>query len=298
MIVAITGASGLIGSALVSMFERRGDEVRPLVRREARAPREISWNPATGAIDAGRLEGVDAVINLAGENLAQRWSDDVKHRIRESRVGGTTILARAIASLATKPRVLLSGSAIGIYGSDRGDELLEETSSLGSDFLAEVCKAWEAAASPVRDAGVRLVALRTGLVLSPDGGLLPKFLLPFKLGVGGPLGDGTQWMSWIGLGDYTRAIAWLIEHETLEGPVNITSPNPVTNNEFSEALSRVLKRPDIFRVPKFALNLAMGEMAEQTALASQRVAPKRLLDSGFEFRESEVLGALEAALRP
>jgi len=297
LVIAISGSTGLIGSALVRYFEERGSEVRPLVRRAARSPREITWDHQRGTVDASRLEGIDGVINLAGENLAQRWSDDVKRRIRESRINGTSALARAIASLATKPRVFLSGSAIGIYGSRR-DDIVDESSILGSDFLASVCKEWEAAALPASEAGVRVAALRTGLVLSRDGGVLGKLLLPFRLGVGGPIGDGKQWMSWIALSDYVRAIAMLLQNASMTGPVNLVSPNPVTNEELSRTLARVLARPAFFRVPKMALKAVYGEMAEDTLFASQRVRPRRLLEAGFSFDCPTLEGALRALLAP
>jgi uncharacterized protein len=292
MVVAISGSSGLIGSALVHRIERSGGEVRRLVRRAARSPGEVAWDPARGTIDADALEGVDAVINLAGENLAQRWTDAIKRRIRDSRVQSTTLIARTLATLAGKPRVFLSGSAIGIYG-DRGGEVLDESSALGDDFLASVCKEWEAAAEPAVDAGIRVVNLRTGIVLSREGGALPKMLLPFRFGVGGKIGSGRQWMSWIALADYVDAVMFLLTNESMRGPVNLVSVTPVTNDEFAHTIARVLGRPAVFAVPSFAMKLVMGEMAEDTVLASQRVAPRRLLDGGFQF----VFPTLESALR-
>jgi uncharacterized protein (TIGR01777 family) len=295
MIVAISGSSGLIGSALVRMFGQRRDEVRPLVRRKARAPNEISWNPEGEEIDVSRLEGVDVVINLAGENLAQHWSTRVKQRIRDSRVKGTALLSRTIASLRAKPRVFLSGSAIGIYGSRR-DEPLDEASTLGDDFLARVCKEWEEATAPASDVAVRVTHLRTGLVLSTAGGLLPKLLLPFRLGIGGKLGKGRQWMSWISLVDYAEAVCHLATDLSLPGAVNIVSPNPVTNEEFTDTLANVLRRPAVIPVPSFALKFAMGEMAEETALASQRVRPHRLLEAGFPYQQPTLDRALRTLL--
>ena len=292
LVVAISGSSGLIGSALVHRIERHGGQVRRLVRRAARSSAEVSWDPTRGVIDADSLEGVDAVINLAGENLAQRWTDDIKRRIRDSRVQSTTLLAKTIATLAGKPKVFLSGSAIGVYGS-RGDEMLDESSSLGDDFLASVCKDWEAAAEPAADAGIRVVNLRTGIVLSNEGGALPKMVLPFRFGVGGKIGSGRQWMSWIALADYIDAVALLLTTESMRGPVNMVSINPVTNEEFAHTIARVLGRPAMVPVPSFALKLMMGEMAEDTVLASQRVAPRRLLDGGFQF----TFPTLESALR-
>jgi uncharacterized protein (TIGR01777 family) len=293
MVIAISGSSGLIGSALARAFTASGHEVRPLVRRAARTPNEIQWQPEGDMIDASRLEGVDAIVNLAGENLGQHWTREVKRRIRESRVKGTQLLARTIASLAAKPQVFISGSAIGIYGS-RGDEPLDEMSTLGDDFLAGVCKEWEAAAAPAEQAGVRVVLARTSLVLSRDGGVLPRFLLPFRLGVGGRLGSGKQWMSWIGIPDYVAATTRLLTDRSLLGPVNLASPNPVTNEEFSDTLANVLSRPAFFAVPEFVLKLVMGEMIEGTALASQRVRPHKLLEAGFTYQQP----TLDSALRP
>jgi uncharacterized protein (TIGR01777 family) len=292
MTVAVTGSTGLIGSAIVRVLTSRGHAVRPIVRRPSKNDSEIVWDVERETIDASRLEGVDAVINLAGESLAQRWNEGVKREIRDSRVKGTSTLSRAIASLGRKPSVMLSGSAMGIYGS-RGDETLDESSSLGDDFLASVCKEWEAATAPAEAAGVRVVHLRTGLVLSPNGGGLPKLLIPFRMGVGGRVGSGKQWSSWISLSDYVEAVTFLLNNASFAGPVNLVAPNPVTNGEFTRVLARVLRRPAFFHVPRAALTLAMGEMAEGTILASQRIRPRRLLEAGFNFS----LPTLEAALR-
>ena len=290
--VVISGSTGLIGSALARELEHRGHDVRRLVRREARTEREIPWDPQRGTIEAKRLDGIHVLINLSGESLAQRWTDGAKRRILESRVNATTTLARAITSLEHKPRVLLSGSAMGVYGRHR-DETVDETSTVGDDFLASVCVAWEAATEPVSAAGVRVVHLRTGLVLSPNGGALEKMLIPFRLGVGGRLGSGEQWMSWIALSDYVDAVSFLIDATSVSGPVNMVAPNPVTNEEFTRVLARVLRRPAFFHVPRAAMALTMGEMAEGTILASQRIRPRRLLEAGFDFS----LPTLEAALR-
>lgn len=292
MVIAISGSSGLIGSAIVRRFEERGGEVRRLVRRAARAPLEIPWDPERGTIDGAALEGVDAVINLAGENLAQRWSDDTKRRIRETRVKSTELLVRTMAAMTTKPRTFLSGSAIGIYG-NRGDEVLDEKSRLGDDFLASVCKDWEAAAAPASEAGIRVVTLRTGIVLARGGGALPRMLLPFRLGIGGKLGSGRQWMSWIALADYVEAINFLLRTDALSGPVNLVALNPVTNFEFSRTVARVLGRPALVAVPSFAMKFVLGEMAEDTVLASQCIVPRKLLDAGFQFSYP----TLESALR-
>ena len=290
--LVVSGASGLIGSAVTRVFEQRGNTVRRLVRRDVRGPNEIAWDPEKGTLDASALEGANAIINLSGENLAQRWTDSAKRKIRESRISATTTLSRAIASLAAKPPVFLSGSAMGIYGAHR-DETLDESSAVGSDFLASVCVEWEAATSPAANAGVRVVLLRTGLVISRDGGVLEKLMLPFRFGAGGKLGSGEQWMSWIALVDYVEALAFLIRNESVAGPVNLVAPNPVTNAEFTRVLGRVLRRPALFTVPGFAMSLVMGEMAEDTVLASQRVRPRKLLEAGFDF----TMPTLEAALR-
>lgn len=292
MIIAISGSSGLVGSALTAALEARGHTIRRLVRRPSRGAEEISWDPEREKLDPQGLEGVDAVVNLAGENLGQRWTSNARMRIRSSRVNGTTTLARALASLATKPRVMLSGSAVGIYGS-RGDEVLDESSELGTDFLASVARDWESATAPASSAGIRVVHLRTGFVLSRQGGALAKMLLPFQLGVGGRLGEGSQWMSWIALSDLIAALAFLLRAEAVSGPVNLVAPNPVNNAEFARTLASVLGRPAVFPVPRFALSLLFGEMGEQTVLASQRVRARRLLENGFKFK----LPTLEAALR-
>jgi uncharacterized protein len=295
MVIAISGSSGLVGSALVRALASRGNEVRRIVRGTPRSPTDIAWDVERGTIDRAKLEGVTAVINLAGENLAQRWTAATRRRIRESRVAGTAALARALAEMSAKPRVLLSGSAIGIYGS-RGDEILDETSAPGNDFLADVCKAWEGATAPASDAGIRVVLLRTGIVLSRDGGALTKMLLPFKLGLGGHFGSGRQWMSWIAIDDYPRVVTHLLGAEAVSGPVNVVSPNPVTNAEFSRVLARVLSRPSFIPVPKIALDLLFGEMAEDTVLASQRVVPRRLLETGFDFQQPTLESALRGVL--
>jgi uncharacterized protein (TIGR01777 family) len=292
MVIAVTGSSGLIGSSLTTALEARGHTIKRLVRRPARGAEEISWDPARGQLDARALAGVDAVVNLAGENLAQRWTARVQTRIRASRVNGTTILARALAALPTKPRVMLSGSAVGVYGT-RGDEILDESSELGNDFLASVCKDWEAATAPASDAGIRVVHLRTGIVLSREGGALAKMLLPFQLGVGGRLGDGRQWMSWIALADAVAALAFLLREESVAGAVNLVAPNPVMNAEFARTLASVLRRPAAIPVPRFALSLLLGQMGENTVLASQRVRSRRLLEHGFKFKQP----TLEQALR-
>jgi uncharacterized protein len=292
---AITGASGLIGSELTRQLQRAGERVLRLVRREAREPDEVSWDPARGTIDAAALEGVDAVVNLAGEPIAQRWTEAARRRIRDSRVEGTLLLTQALASLTHRPAVLISGSAMGIYG-DRGDEELDETSATGSDWLAEIGAEWERATAPAEAAGIRVVHARTAIVLSPQGGALAKMLPFFRLGVGGTLGSGRQWMSWIALTDHVRAILHCMGRTDLSGPVNFTAPNPVRNDEFTKTLARVLRRPAFFPVPKLALDLVYGEMAEATILAGQRMRARRLLETGFDFRCPTLEGALRKEL--
>lgn len=291
--VAITGASGLIGRALAARLRLDGQRVRRLVR-SARpdGPDDIVWDPLRGVLDPRDLEGADAVVNLAGEPLAQRWTSSRREAIRESRVRGTALLARAIAALDRKPSVLLSGSAVGIYG-DRGDEAVDEESATGTDFLAGVAREWEGATAAAKDAGVRVVLLRSGIVLSPHGGALERLLPPFRLGVGGPIGTGRQFMSWIALDDHLAAMEHALATTGLHGPVNLVSPNPVTNAEFAATLGRVLGRPALVPVPSFALELLYGEMARATILAGQRVLPKALLRAGFTFEHP----TLEDALR-
>ena len=293
--VAVTGASGLIGSALVRRLEGEGHAVLRMVRREPRGPGEIRWDPAAGFVDAAGLEGVDAVVNLAGENVGERWTDARKRRIRQSRGDATRLLATTLAGLARKPRVLVNASAVGIYG-ERGDEVLTEASAPGGGFLAGVVREWEAATQPAADAGIRVVMTRFGVVLSAKGGALAKMLTPFKLGVGGPLGSGRQWMPWISLDDVAAVIDRAIHDERLSGPVNVVA-GTVTNAELAHALGRVLHRPALFPVPAFALKLALGEMAEETALVSQRVEPEVLRRLGHTFLHPELEGALQAAVR-
>jgi uncharacterized protein len=296
-VVAITGASGLIGAALADHLTAAGYSVRRLVRAPTqRKAGDIWWDPTAGRIDANALNAVDAVVHLAGEPIAQRWTDGAKRRIRESRVRGTELLAGTLASLERAPRVLVSGSAMGIYG-NRGDEELDESSAPGNDFLAATAVAWEAAAEACRRAGVRVVTLRTGLVLSPRGGALAKLLLPFRFGLGGRVGSGRQWVSWIGLADTVMAIRHAIETDSLTGPVNLSAPGPVTNADLAKTLGTVLRRPAVFPVPAFAMRLAFGEMGEATLLASQRMRPRRLLDSGYQFRYPTLESALRHELR-
>jgi uncharacterized protein (TIGR01777 family) len=291
--VAITGATGLIGSALVSRLRAGGTRVLRLMRRTSReATDDVVWDPMQRLLPRERLEGVDAIVHLAGAPIAQRWTAARKRGIRESRVRGTALIADTIAAMERKPRVLVSGSAVGYYG-DRGDEQLDEHSAPGADFLAGVAGEWERATAPAADAGVRVVLMRTGVVLSPRGGALGKLLLPFRLGVGGRIGSGRQWMSWIALDDHLRAIEYALASTMLSGAVNFVAPNPVTNAEFATTLGRVLTRPAFVPVPRFALELIYGEMARATILAGQRVLPKALAHAGFEYAHP----TLEQALR-
>jgi uncharacterized protein (TIGR01777 family) len=271
--------------------------VVPLTRRRGVAE-TVWWDAAAGQIDAQALARArpDIVINLAGEPIARRWTPARRTAIRASRVNGTTALATALAALPAKPRLLISGSAIGYYGARRDDELLDEGSAPGSDFLAETARDWEQATAAAADAGVHIVLLRTGIVLGGDGGALQKMLLPFRMGLGGRMGNGRQWMSWIALSDVVRAIRFLMEAETT-GAVNIVAPEPVRNVEFTRVLARVLSRPAVLPVPAMALELIFGTMADHTILASQRVVPKRLAGAGFTFRHPRLEEALRFELR-
>lgn len=294
MRIAITGATGSIANALTPMLTTAGHEVVPISRK--RLEGGIRWDPLEGELDAGALEGIDAVIHLAGANLADgRWTDDRKALLSESRLVPTELLARTLARLSQKPRVLISASAVGIYG-DRGDELLDEHSPPGDDFLAGLGQAWEAAADPARDAGIRVVHPRMGIVLRPTDGALGKILLPFRLGAGGTLGNGRQWMSWVAIDDVLGSY-WRMLHDTsLAGPVHVTSPHPVRNAEFTKALGAVLNRPAIIPVPEIALKAVFGEMAEATILSSQRAVPRELERSGHHFEYPELEGALRHLL--
>lgn len=296
MRVAVTGSSGLIGRELVAELGRRGDQVTKLVRRPAQAG-EASWDPAAGTIEADKLEGLDAVVHLAGVGIGDhRWTDDHKKAVMESRVGGTGLLARTLAALTAPPKVLVSGSAVGFYGYE--NELpVTEASPRGPGFLADVVTAWEEAVAPAADAGIRVTLSRSGVVLTAKGGALKKQLLPFKLGAGGRLGDGKQWLSWISLDDEVAAILHMIAAGTLHGPVNVTSPEPVTNASFTATLARVLKRPAIIPVPTPALHALFGdEMTKEMLLGGQRVLPAALEGSGFAFVHPDLEGALRHTL--
>lgn len=291
MRIAITGSSGLVGTALAKALEARGDVVLRLVRREARGPNEVRWSPSAREVDVAGLADVGAIVHLAGENIADgRWTEARKRSIRDSRVDGTHAVARAVAALGTRP-TLISASAIGIYG-DRGDEALTEQAPPGTGFLAEVCVAWEAAADEARAAGARVVHPRIGIVLARDGGALAKMALPFKMGVGGVLGDGRQYMSWVHLDDVVAMLVRSIDDATIEGAFNAVT-GAVTNAEFTKALGRALRRPTFLPVPRFAAKLAFGsELADEALLASAKVVPERLRALGFAWRFPELDRAL------
>ncbi len=298
MNVLISGASGLVGSELVTFLTQKGHYIRKLVRKEAKPDaNEIKWDPASSEIEQTALEGLDAVVHLAGENIAGgRWTSARKALIRDSRVQGTRLLSETLAKLKAPPKVLVSASAIGFYG-DRGDDILDEESEAGSNFLAEVCQEWEEACEAAREKNIRVVNLRIGVVLSAAGGALTKMLLPFKMGVGGVVGGGSQYMSWIAIDDLVGAIHHALVTESLNGPVNVVAPNPATNREFTKTLGRVLKRPAIFPLPAFAARLAFGEMADELLLASSRVEPAKLNSSDFQFQFTQLEGALRHVLR-
>jgi len=294
--VAISGAGGLIGSALRAFLEGRGHRVVRLVRGRAAGHGEVACDPAEGRIDAERLEGLDALVHLAGENIAaRRWSPAQKRRIRDSRVQGTRLIARALAERKRPPGVLITASAIGYYG-NRGDETLDESSGPGVGFLAETCREWEAQTVSAERAGIRVVLLRSGLVLSRDGGALARMLWPFRLGLGGRIGDGRQFMSWIAIDDLTRVIHHALRATDLVGPVNAVAPSPVRNAEFVRGLAATLRRPAVVPFPAFLVHLLLGEMGRELLLGSARVVPRVLERTGFRFRHRELASALEAQL--
>jgi len=293
--ILISGASGLIGSALIAALEKRGDQVHRLVRREPRNQQEIRWDPMQPP-PPQLVSGFDAVIHLSGESVAGRWTESKKRRIRDSRVISTRNLANAMAIAEKKPRTFLCASAIGYYG-NRGDEVLTEESASGRGFLAEVSRGWEEATQPAVQAGIRVVNVRIGVVLSREGGALKQMLLPFRLGLGGRIGDGRQWFSWIHIEDLVAAVLHVMAHSELNGAVNMVSPNPVTHTDFTKSLANAVRRPAIFPVPAFALRLAFGEFAEEGLLASARVVPRKLIENTFMFRYPELASALQEILR-
>ncbi|MDH3200725.1 MAG: TIGR01777 family oxidoreductase [Myxococcales bacterium] len=295
--IAVTGASGLVGKALVPALRANGFDVIRLVRRSAKSSDEVRWDPDAGAIDADALRGVCGAIHLAGDNIAEgRWTEAKKVRIRNSRVHGTTLIAGALAELAPKPRVLISASAIGYYG-NRGDETLDERAAAGSGFLAEVCREWEDATRAAEEAGIRVVNARIGIVLASEGGALAKMRTPFALGVGGRIGDGTQYMSWIALEDLVSGLLFALQRTDLRGPVNFVSPDPVTNAYFTKTLARTLKRPAVIPVPKFALRLGLGsEMADEMLIGGARVIPAALHASEFVWEYTTLEAALGSLL--
>jgi uncharacterized protein len=292
MNVLISGATGMIGSALSQELTEGGHRVTRLTRSPGSGD-DIGWNPSEGEIDASRLGGIDAVVHLAGESIAEgRWTAERKRRILESRRQGTGLLAQTIANLSDPPGVMVSASAVGYYG-DRGNELLREDSGPGNNFLAEVCQVWEGAADPAREAGIRVVNTRFGVVLSPKGGALGTTLPIFRLGGGGRIGNGRQYWSWVALDDVVGSIIHALENDTVEGPVNVGSPNPLTNAEYTKVLGKVLNRPTVFPLPAPAARFMLGEIADELLLASARMEPAKLKETGYEFRYPE----LEAALR-
>ena len=296
MKVLISGSSGLIGTALVRSLESSGHSVARLARpSSARVSDSIAWDPASGSLDARQLEGFDAAVHLSGENVASgRWSADQKARIRDSRVKSTELLANALAGLDSPPKVFACASATGYYG-DRSGEILTEDAAPGSDFLAGVGVEWEKATAPASDAGIRVVTMRISVVLSAAGGMVATVGPIFRLGLGGKLGSGAQYLSWISREDIIRAMEWILERDDLSGPVNLCSPNPVTNSEFTRTMGRVLRRPTLFPVPRFALRITQGEITDML-LASVRAAPGKLSASGFEFRHPNLEDALRWAL--
>lgn len=295
MKVLISGASGLIGSEVVRALIAKGHQVVRLVRdKKLQSPDSVFWDPDQGILDPKSLSGIDAVINLSGENIAsRRWNETQKKKILDSRLNATHTLVRAMTSMANPPKVFISGSAVGFYG-DSGFETCTETAQQGKGFLANVCAQWERAAAPALDKGIRTVLLRTGVVLSPDGGALAKMVPPFKLGLGGVLGSGQQYVSWVSIDDIAGIVLYILEYPQLEGPVNAVAPNPVTNAQLTKALGKVLGRPTFIPAPAFILRLILGkEMADEFLLTSTRVAPLQLQNRGYKFKYPD----LEQALR-
>jgi uncharacterized protein (TIGR01777 family) len=294
--IAIAGASGFIGSALAKHLEGMGHAIIRIGRNEDPKHHNIRWDPENGVIDSQALAGVRIVINLAGSYTGTRWSPELKKKIVDSRVRSTDVLARAIAGLDPPPRVLVNMSATGFYG-DRGDEEVDEESPGGTGFLAELVRAWESAADPARDAGIRVVHPRTAPVLNPAGGMLKEILPYIRLGGGAVIGSGRQWVSWISRTDAIRALAWAALHESLSGPLLVSSPSPVRNEEFMRTVAKAMHRPTLVKVPAFAVRLVFGEMGEETVLSGQKVIPRQLLDSGFEFEHPTLTEAIAHELK-
>ena len=297
MKILIGGSHGLVGTALVKSLETQGHEVFRLVRHAPTAKTEVEWSPDRYGIALARIEGFDAVVNLAGESIAEgRWTEDKKRRIRESRVKGTKLLGDALANLTVPPKTFICASAIGYYG-NRGEEILTEGSAPGDDFLAEVCVEWEKATALATEKGIRVVNTRFGVILDTNGGALKKMLPPFRLGLGGKIGSGKQWMSWISLDDVVGALNFALDNGALAGPVNFVAPNPVTNAEFTKTLGKVLSRPTLFPIPAFGIKLLFGEMGEALLLGGQRVAPERLMATGYTFQHAQIEAALRDILK-
>jgi uncharacterized protein (TIGR01777 family) len=296
MRIVVTGASGLIGTAVVAALRTSGHRVRRVVRRPPQASDEVQWDPPNRHIDARAFDNAEAVIHLAGAGIADgRWSDRQRRVILDSRIDGTATMAEAVAQRGDQIKVLLSASAVGWYG-DRGDDVVDESDPAGSGFLADVVQRWEAATAPASDAGVRVATLRSGIVLSTKGGALGRALPLFRMGAGGRLGDGTQWMPWIAISDEVAAIQWLLDRDELSGAFNLVGPRPVRNSDYTAAIGKLLQRPTFATVPRFMLRLAFGDFADEGLLVSQRVAPRRLLESGFEFTQPDLDDALWAII--
>ena len=297
MKILVSGSHGLVGSALIKSLQGDSHEVVRLVRYAPHSPSEVEWNPERYSIALARIEGFDSVVHLAGESIAEgRWNEAKKRRIRESRIKGTRLLSETLAELKQPPKSFLCASAIGYYG-NRGAEILLESSPPGSNFLARVCVEWEQATEEAAQRGIRVVNTRFGIILASAGGALAKMLPPFRMGVGGKIGSGQQWMSWISLPDVINAIKFVLTNEALSGPVNFVGPNPVTNAQFTKTLGKVLSRPTLFPIPAFGARLAFGEMADALLLSSQRVEPRVLKERGYQFQYSELEQALSHALK-
>lgn len=297
MKVLISGSSGLVGTSLKNKLVNSGHEVHSLVRSDSHKPQTVYWNIEQNLIEKNLLEGFDVVIHLAGESIASgRWTETVKNKIKNSRVKGTRLLCEALADCKNPPQHVITASAIGYYGTHSATPV-DESSPKGSGFLAEVCDEWESATQVLKDKGVRVAHARFGVILSPKGGALQKMLLPFKMGVGGKIGSGKQIMSWIGLNDVVLALEHIVNTTSLKGPVNVVSPQPVSNSDFTKTLGQALHRPTLFPMPAFAAKLAFGEMADELLLSSLEVKPKALVESGFEFESPELIQALKSMIQ-